>query len=99
MKDEHRNQLSLFSLFGEWNNIGVSKGLVERIKIAWKKPFADLTNEELAALLRQRFAVEYILPLARQRIIEECNDDSEKCDGELEDMVEQIDKNRDTLTF
>jgi hypothetical protein len=87
MKDH--KQLSLFDIFGDWANLNIS--LVERIKKAWKKPLSELTNQELAALLRQRFAVEYILPLARQRIIEEYDDGADGPDGELEKMVEQID--------
>lgn len=87
MKNNHH--LSLFDLFGDWKYLDVT--LVERIHKAWKKPLAELTNRELAALLRQRFAVEYVLPLARQRIIEDYDDDSDGPDGELEEVVEQID--------
>jgi len=91
MKDKQHNQLSLFDIFGDWTNLGASISFVERIKKAWKKPFSQLTNQEMAALLRQRFAIEYILPLARQRIIEDYDDASDGPDGELEEMIEQID--------
>jgi len=95
MKNEKRQQLSLCDIFGDWNGVGVDASLVERIKNAWKKPLSQLTNIELAALLRQRFAVEYILPLARQRLLEESDDGTERCEDELLEQVEQIDLEND----
>jgi len=91
MENGPRKQLSLFDIFGDCNKLGDSTSMVERIKLAWKKPLSELTNIELAALLRQRFAVEYVLPLARQRLIEETDDGTERCEGELQEQIEQID--------
>jgi hypothetical protein len=82
---------SLFDIHGEWEKLPASTGLTERIRKAWNKPFNDLTNKELAALLLQKFAIEYILPIARQRIMEDHDDNSETYKGELEEAVNQFD--------
>ena len=63
-------------------------GLIDRCRQAWSKPLRDLSREELATLLRQRIAVEHILPIARQRVQSGADDDTEMYDGELESAIE-----------
>jgi hypothetical protein len=48
----------------------------------------ELTNEQLATLLRQRFAVEHLLPIAQQRVRDGFDDDTELSDGELKRAIE-----------
>ena len=85
-------QMSLADIYGEWKDIDFGRSLVLRSKETWYKPFSDLTNEEIAMLLRQKFAVEYILPIARQRIMEGYEDGSEKYEEELLSVVQELDQ-------
>jgi hypothetical protein len=52
-----------------------------------------LSNEELATLLRQRVAVEHILPIAKKRVEDNADDDTEMYDGELKAAIEHSSKN------
>src|SRR5262249_36388148 len=95
MPGKPHHSMSLASIYGAWEQSGAPKGLIEKIKKAWDKPLAELTNGELAALLRQRFGVEYVLPLARERLIDQFDDETESSEGELAKMVEIIDLDED----
>jgi len=66
--------------------------LIERCKKVWSKPLQELSNEELAMLLRQRFAVEHILPIAKKRLADCIEDDSEIYDGELQAAINYASK-------
>jgi len=92
---QSHQKMSLAEIYGPWEQSGPQKGLVERIKKAWQKPLVQLTNAELAALLRQKFAVEYVLPLARQQLREEYDDGTELFEDELAKTVEMIDLEED----
>jgi hypothetical protein len=61
-------------------------GLMERCRNAWSKPLRELSREELATLLRQRIAVEYLMPVARKRL-EDADDDTELYEGELKEAI------------
>jgi len=80
--------ISVADLLGPWVEPDWDSGLIERCRNAWSKPLRDLTNQELATLLRQRFAVEHILPIASQRVQDGFDDDTEIYDGELESAIE-----------
>ena len=80
--------ISVADLLGPWVEPDWDSGLIERCRNAWSKPLRDLTNQELATLLRQRFAVEHILPIASQRVQDDFDDDTEIYDGELESAIE-----------
>jgi hypothetical protein len=67
--------------------------LIARCKQAWNKSLRDLSNEELATLLRQRIAVEHILPIARKRVENSVDDGTEMYDGELSAAIEYDGKN------
>lgn len=62
--------------------------LIDRFRRAWSRPLRDLSREELATLLRQRIAVEHVLPVARQRLQSGVDDETEMHDGELEAAIE-----------
>jgi hypothetical protein len=78
---------SVADVLGPWIEPDWDSSLIERCKNAWNKPFEDLTNHEVATLLLQRFATEYLLPIASKRVQEEFDDDSEIYDGELKDSI------------
>jgi len=77
------NDPSLANILGPWIDPNWDSGLVNRCKSAWNKPIQTLTNEELATLLRQRFAIEHLLPIAKGRLETSFDDDTEIYEGEL----------------
>jgi hypothetical protein len=81
---------SLANLLGPWVDSDLTSGLVERCKNAWSKPLRDLSREELATLLRQRLAVEHLLPIAKKRLDDGIDDHTEMYDGELESAIEFV---------
>ena len=81
-------RISLADILGPWVEPDWQSGLIERCRNAWSTPLPELTNEQLATLLRQRFAVEHLLPIAQQRVREGFDDDTELSDGELERAIE-----------
>ncbi len=82
------DKISIADILGPWINPDWDSGLIDRLREAWNKPIRDLSNEDLATLLRQRFAVEQILPIARQRLADGIDDDMEIFDGELQEAIE-----------
>ena len=87
MKDMKQN-ISIADLLGPWEDPHFDSGLLERCRNAWSKPFSDLTNEELATLLRQKIAVTHLLPVAQYRVDLHIDDETEIFDGELKDAIE-----------
>ena len=83
------NHQTLADLLGPWAEPHFDSGLIERCKRAWTKPLKELTNQELATLLLQKIALAHLLPLARQRIVDGIEDDTEWYEGELVVAIEQ----------
>ena len=82
------DSISIADLLGPWVEPDWDSGLIHRCTQAWGKPFRDLSREDLATLLRQRIAVEHLLPIARQRVQSGVDDDTEMFEGELEEAIE-----------
>ena len=80
--------ISVADILGPWVEPDWDSGLIERCRRAWSRPLRDLSREELATLLRQRIAVEHVLPVARRRVQSGVDDDTEMYDGELEAAIE-----------
>lgn len=80
--------ISVADIVGRWVEPDWESGLIDRCRRAWSRPLRDLSREELATLLRQRIAVEHVLPVARQRVQSGVDDDTEMYDGELEAAIE-----------
>ena len=80
--------ITIADLLGPWVEPDWDSGLIERCRTAWNKPLRELSNEELATLLRQRIAVEHILPFARKRFEDGISDNTEMYEGELEAAIE-----------
>lgn len=78
---------TIADILGPWVDSDWGSGLIERCKGAWNKPLDELTDQELATLLRQDIATEHILPLAENRILMGFDDSTEICDGDLERAI------------
>jgi hypothetical protein len=86
------DNISIADILGPWIEPGWDSGLIARLRDAWSKPLLDLSRVELATLLRQRFAIEQILPVARQRLADGIDDGTEIFDGELQEAIEDASK-------
>ena len=82
------NQITLSEIVGPWKDSGFESGLITRCKDAWSKPLDSLTNLELATYLRQNVATEHLIPLAKKRITNRNDDDSEFYDGQLAEALD-----------
>jgi hypothetical protein len=80
MPDDTR---SVEDILGPWKESDWDSGLMARCRQAWDKPLRDLSREELATLLRQRVALEYILPVAQEKLRSRIDDGTEIVEGEL----------------
>jgi hypothetical protein len=80
--------MSAADLYGPWiDDPEWQTGLLERLKLWWSVPIADLPDAGLALFLRQRTADGPVLAEARRRLAAGQPDDSELYDGELADAV------------
>jgi len=79
---------SIADLLGPWVEPHWESGLVARCRSAWNKPIHDLTNQELATLLRQRIAVVHLLSAASRRVQNGIDDNTEIYDGELKTAIQ-----------
>jgi contact-dependent growth inhibition (CDI) system CdiI-like immunity protein len=86
--NKHPDKLSVADILGPWVEPDWDSGLIDRCRRAWNKPLKELSREEMATLLRQRIAVEHILPIAQQRLQEAADDDTEMYEGELAAAIE-----------
>ncbi len=72
---------------GPWVDPGFHSGLIERCRRYWSVPVTELPNEMLATYLRQRIALQLIIPEARKRLNADSDDDSELYEGELAEAL------------
>jgi hypothetical protein len=79
---------SIADILGPWIEPDWDSGLIDRCRQAWTKPLRDLSREELATLLRQRIALEHLLPIAQQKLQSGVDDGTEMYEGELAAAVE-----------
>ena len=86
------DNISVADILGPWVEPDWDSGLTARCREAWNKPLRDLSREELATLLRQGFAVEQLLPIAKKRLADGVVDDTEMFDGELQEAIESASK-------
>ena len=83
---------TLAQILGPWNDAEFDSGLVERCKKAWSKPLKSLTNLELATCLRQKIALEHIIPVAKERMKNRKDDDTEYYTGQLAEALADAEK-------
>ena len=79
--------LSVADVEGPWVDPDFDSGLIERCKRYWNVPVPELPNEILATYLRQRIALQLVMPEARKRLETGFNDDSEMYEGELSEAL------------
>jgi hypothetical protein len=75
---------------GPWVEPDFPSGLINRCKRYWGVPVTELPNEMLATYLRQRIALQLMIPEARNRIEAGIDDDSGLYDGELEQALKDV---------
>jgi hypothetical protein len=92
--DDSTDNFSVADILGPWIQDDWDSGLVNRCREVWDKPIRNLSREELGLLLRQRIAVEHVLPIAKKRVRDGSNDDTEWYDGQLEDAIDHAEKAR-----
>jgi hypothetical protein len=80
---------TIAEIAGPWVESDFESSLVSRCRNAWNKPLAQLTNQELATLLRQEIAVDVLAPLAATRLEAAVRDDSECYDDELANALQK----------
>lgn len=68
---------------GPWVDPEIYSSLIERCKRGWNTPINELTNELLATYLRQKIALQLVVPEARKRLREGYIDDTELDEEEL----------------
>ena len=83
---------ALSEIIGPWTDPEFSSGLISRCREVWTKPIESLDRGELAMLIRQQIALEVLVPLAKKRLSECADDDTESYDGELSAAVAYIQK-------
>lgn len=71
-------------ILGDWVDPSFESSLITRCREAWKKPLQELTNKELATFLRQNMGVEFLTPIAQDRLDKCFDDDTEIADDELQ---------------
>lgn len=74
---------SVADVEGPWVDPDFDSGLIARCKSFGDVPITELPNEALATYLRQRIALQLIIPEARKRVEANFDDDSEMYEGEL----------------
>ena len=75
--------LTVADVEGPWVDSDFESGLIERCRLGWNTPVADLTNELLAIYLRQKIALSLVVPEAQKRTSENYVDDTEMYEEEL----------------
>jgi hypothetical protein len=79
---------TLSEILGPWQEPDFKSGLIARCREAWVKPIGSLSREELTTLLRQKIAVDHLVPIAKEKISAGIDDDTEQYEGELAAAIE-----------
>jgi hypothetical protein len=77
---EHR---SVADIEGPWIDPGFESSLIERCRENWTTPVGRISNYALATFIRQRKALQLVIPEARRRIELNYLDETELYDEEL----------------
>ena len=79
--------LCVADIEGPWQDPGVSSSLIERCERYWYVPIVELPNVALATFLRQKIALNVIVPEARKRVDAGFVDDTEMDEEELSNAL------------
>ena len=83
---------TIAQIVGPWKDPGIETGLIRRCHEAWSKPIESLTNEELATFLRQKIAIDQLMPIAKKRVADHVQDGPEMYDEELSNAIAHADR-------
>lgn len=86
--------LTLARILGPWQQPDFESGLIARCREAWDKPLESLSRLELVTCLQQDLAVDHIIPVAKKKLHEAVDDDSELFEGQLADAVTDAEKKK-----
>jgi hypothetical protein len=89
-RNVNNSNTSIADLVGPWVDSELETSLILRCKEAWNKPLEQLTNKDLATFLQQRIAAMQILPIAKNRVENNVDDDTEFYEGELKEAIEAV---------
>jgi len=78
-----REQRSVADIAGPWAEPDVNSSLIERCRANWSVPVGEITNYVLATFIRQKIALDLVVPEAKRRIASGYIDDTEILDDEL----------------
>lgn len=86
--------LTLAQLLGPWQQPNFESGLIARCRNAWDKPLDSFSNLELVICLQQDLAVDHVIPVAKKRLQDAVDDDSEMFEGQLAEAVTDAEKKK-----
>ncbi len=86
--------LTLANILGPWKRPEIETGLIARCRKAWNKPLETLSNLELVTCLQQDLAVDHVISIAKRRLQDAVDDDSEMFEGQLAEAVADAEKKR-----
>jgi hypothetical protein len=86
--------LTLAKILGPWQQPAFESGLIARCRDAWDKPLESLSRLELVTFLKQDFAADHVMPVAKKRLQDALDDDSEMFEGQLAEAVADAEKKK-----
>jgi hypothetical protein len=89
------SQQSVSDVVGPWVESDFHSALIQRCKKFWSVPVCELPNEILATYIRQRIALQLVVPEAQRRLDSGSYDDTEIYDGELADALAELNRGAD----
>jgi len=90
---------SVADVEGPWVEPEFESSLIERCRKNWSIPVGKLSNYALSTFLRQRFALEIVIPEGQRRLQANFVDDTELYDDELANAVQVALKARPNTSF
>jgi len=78
---------SIADFLGPWSEPNFDSGLVDRCRQNWNVPISELSDEALATFLRQKIALQILVPEAKRRIETGASDGTEIYEGELREAI------------
>ncbi|MES2016652.1 MAG: hypothetical protein V4484_09160 [Pseudomonadota bacterium] len=70
-------------IVGPWVEPDFNSSLIERCRANWSVPIGEITNYVLATYIRQRIALDLVVPEAQRRIASGFTDETEILHDEL----------------
>lgn len=74
---------AVIDIVGTWVDPGFESSFIGRCRDNWSLPIGEITNYVLATLIRQRIALDLVVPEAQRRIASGYTDETEILDDEL----------------